>query len=158
MKLSEVKTVLTQLNRVDFQFEDGTFVAEHFHITEVGQVIKKYIDCGGVVREEVKVSFQLWNANDFEHRLKPGKLINIIRLSETKLGIQDAEIEVEVQGTATIGKYHLGFNGTNFVLLNTVTACLAEDACGIPTAKTDLNTTESVPSENAKCAPNSGCC
>lgn len=158
MKLSEVKTVLPHLNRVDFQLEDGTFVAAHFHITEVGQVNKKFIDCGGVVREEIKVSFQLWSANDVDHRLKPAKLLNIIRLSETKLGIQDAEIEVEVQGKETIGKYHLAFNGEHFVLQNTVTACLAEDACGIPTAKTDLNTTASVPSENSKCAPNSGCC
>lgn len=149
MTLSEVKTVLENLERVDFQFEDGTFVAEHFHVTEVGQVIKKYIDCGGIIREETKVSFQLWNANDYEHRLKPGKLLNIIRLSERKLGITDAEIEVEVQGRETIGKYLLAFNGTHFLLKNTLTACLAEDTCGItPSQETPTNC----------CDPNSGCC
>lgn len=151
MKLSEVKAVLENLERVDFQFEDGTFVPEHFHVTEVGQVKKKYIDCGGFIREETKVSFQLWNANDVEHRLKPGKLLNIIRLSERKLGIEDAEVEVEVQGSETIGKYHLFFHGTNFVLLNTLTACLAEDACGI---------TPPAPQENTptSCTPGGGCC
>lgn len=150
MKLSEVKVVLEKLDRVDFQFEDGTFVAEHFHVTEVGQVTKKFIDCGGTIREEVKVSFQLWNADDYQHRLKAGKLLNIIRLSETKLGIVDAEIEVEVQGKETIGKYFLAFNGTHFLLKNTLTACLAEDACGI------------IPSSQAAptscCDPNTGCC
>ena len=150
MKLSEVKVVLENLDRVDFQFEDGTFVAEHFHVTEVGQVIKKFIDCGGTIREEAKVSFQLWNADDYEHRLKAGKLLNIIRLSETKLGIFDAEIEVEVQGKETIGKYLLEFNGTHFLLKNTLTACLAEDACGI-TPSNQITPTSC-------CDPNSGCC
>ncbi|MDM1451701.1 hypothetical protein HX045_03105 [Myroides odoratimimus] len=150
MKLSEVKAVLGNLDRVDFQFEDGTFVAEHFHVTEVGQVTKKFIDCGGTIREEVKVSFQLWNADDYEHRLKAGKLLNIIRLSETKLGIVDAEIEVEVQGKETIGKYFLEFNGTHFLLKNTLTACLAEDACGI--------TPSNQVAPTSCCDPNSGCC
>lgn len=150
MKLSQVKTVLENLQSVDFQFEDGTFVAENFHVTEVGQVTKKFIDCGGTIREEVKVSFQLWNAEDYEHRLKPGKLLNIIRLSETKLGIVDAEIEVEVQGKETIGKYFLAFNGTHFLLKNTLTACLAEDACGI-----ELKMVEN---QGNTCTPGSGCC
>lgn len=150
MKLSEVKAVLGNLDRVDFQFEDGTFVVEHFHVTEVGQVTKKFIDCGGTIREDVKVSFQLWNADDYEHRLKAGKLLNIIRLSETKLGIVDAEIEVEVQGKETIGKYFLAFNGTHFLLKNTLTACLAEDACGV--------TPSNQATQTSCCDPNAGCC
>lgn len=150
MKLSEVKAVLENLERVDFQFEDGTFVAEHFHVTEVGQVTKKFIDCGGTIREEIKVSFQLWNADDYEHRLKAGKLLNIIRLSERKLGIVDSEIEVEVQGKETIGKYFLAFNGTHFLLKNTLTACLAEDICGI--------TPNNQATQTNCCDPNAGCC
>lgn len=150
MKLSEVKVVLEKLDRVDFQFEDGTFVAGHFHVTEVGQLTKKFIDCGGTIREEVKVSFQLWNADDYQHRLKAGKLLNIIRLSEAKLGIVDAEIEVEVQGKETIGKYFLEFNGTHFLLKNTLTACLAEDACGITPSNQEAQT--------SCCDSNAGCC
>lgn len=153
MKLSEVKAVLEHVERIDFQFEDGSFVAEHFHITEVGQVDKRFIDCGGVMRFERKVSFQLWDANDFEHRLKAGKLLNIIKLSESKLQIEDGEVEVEVQGKETIGKYHLGFNGTHFILLNTVTACLAEDACGISPEQLKTNTMEAT-----SCTPGGGCC
>ena len=153
MKLSEVKGALAQLERVDFQFEDGDFVPAHFHVTEVGQVHKKYIDCGGVVREEVKVSFQLWNANDYEHRLKAGKLLNIIKLSERKLSIIDTEVEVEVQGKQTIGKYNLAFNGEHFILSNTLTACLAEDACGIAPEVTAPEV-----KQDEKCTPGSGCC
>lgn len=152
MKLSELKQILPTLTSVDFQLENGTFVPEHFHVTEVGQVTKNFIDCGGVTRQETRVNFQLWDANDYEHRLKPGKLLKIIQLSEDILKIEDNEIEVEYQN-GTIGKFGLDFNGKNFILTNKTTACLATDACGIPQEKTKVQL-----SEISKCAPNSGCC
>ena len=155
MKLSEVKQILPTLENVEFQLENGTFVPEHFHITEVGMINKNFIDCGGVIRNEKVVNFQLWNADDLEHRLKPAKLLNIIKLSEEKLGIEDHEIEVEYQ-SETIGKYDLEFNGKTFVLRNKMTACLAQDACGIPSEKVKRNLSELKPV--SKCAPNSGCC
>lgn len=155
MKLSEVKQILPTLENVEFQLENGTFVPEHFHVTEVGMINKNFIDCGGVMRNEKVVNFQLWNADDLEHRLKPGKLLNIIKLSEEKLGIEDHDIEVEYQ-SETIGKYDLEFNGKTFVLRNKMTACLAQDACGIPSEKVKRNLSELKPV--SKCAPNSGCC
>ena len=154
MKLSKIKEILPTLDNVEFQLEDGTFVPEHFHVTEVGQIIKNFIDCGGVIRDERVVNFQLWNADDDEHRLKPGKLLHIINLSEEKLGIKDAEIEVEYQ-SETIGKYDLDFNGKHFVLKNKQTACLANDACGIPTDKPKVALSELI---NTSCTPGSGCC
>jgi hypothetical protein len=150
MTLSEIKQVLHQVDNVTFQLEDGTFVPDHFHVTEVGVVTKHFIDCGGVVRNEKVANFQLWNANDTEHRLKPNKLLNIIRLSEEKLGMPDADIEVEYQGR-TIEKYNLDFNGTNFLLQAKHTNCLAQDACGIPQDKLPM------PKQNA-CTPDGGCC
>lgn len=152
MKLSEIKQILPTLENVEFQLENGTFVPEHFHVTEVGQVTKNFIDCGGVIRNEQTVNFQLWNADDYDHRLKPTKLLNIIKLSEDKLNIGDHEIEVEYQGD-TIGKYDLQFNGENFVLVNKTTNCLAPDKCGItPSTPIEKKTTAN------NCAPNSGCC
>ena len=153
MKLSEVKNILPTLENVAFQLENGTFVAENFHVTEVGMITKNFIDCGGVVRNEKVVNFQLWNAEDLEHRLKPNRLLSIIKLSEEKLGIEDFEIEVEYQNE-TIGKYDLAFNGENFVLENKTTACLAQDACGIPVSKQKISLGE----VNNSCKPNSGCC
>ncbi|GEN66128.1 MULTISPECIES: DUF6428 family protein [Chryseobacterium] len=157
MKLSEIKEILSTLENVEFQLENGTFVPEHFHVTEVGQITKSFIDCGGVIRHEKTVNFQLWNADDYEHRLKPGKLLHIIRLSEEKLAIEDAEIEVEYQSD-TIGKYDLAFNGKNFILKNKTTACLAQDACGIPSEKQKKNLSELAASQTSCCAPDSGCC
>lgn len=157
MTLTEIKEILPTLSNVAFQLEDGTFVPEHFHVTEVGQITKHFIDCGGVIRKEKVVNFQLWNADDYEHRLKPGKLLHIINLSEEKLGMVDGEIEVEYQST-TIGKYDLAFNGSNFVLKNKTTACLAEDACGIPGAKTKVTLSQLPISNGSSCTPGSGCC
>lgn len=156
MKLSEIKKELVALNNVVFILPNGTYVPEHFHVTEVGLITKNFIDCGGKVRKETVVNFQLWDANDYEHRLKPQKLLNIIKISENILEIEDYEIEVEYQAE-TIGKYDLGFNGTAFTLLNKQTACLAEDQCGIPSEKQKVNLS-AISNQTNSCAPGSGCC
>tara|TARA_B100000809_G_scaffold252633_1_gene287568 strand:- start:491 stop:961 length:471 start_codon:yes stop_codon:yes gene_type:complete len=156
MTLSEIKNHLIKLDKIGFQLPDGSLVANHFHVTEVGKVTKNFIDCGGVLRNEEVANFQLWNANDYDHRLHPEKLIHIIELSEKVLNIKDLDIEVEYQG-ATIGKYGLDFDGTNFLLITKHTDCLAKDNCGMPERKqkvslSDLDTKESC------CDPTSGCC
>lgn len=156
MKLSAIKNILPGLQNVSFRMANGAYVPEHFHVTEVGMITKHFIDCGGTIRTEKKIGFQLWDANDYEHRLKPQKLLNIIRLSEEKLGLEDAEIEVEYQGE-TIGKFHLDFDGQDFVLLSTTTACLAEDQCGIPQQKPKIRLS-ALTAPGGSCAPGSGCC
>jgi len=157
MKLSALKEILRTLDNVQFQLENGTFVPEHFHITEVGFITKDFIDCGGTIRKEKVVSLQLWNANDFDHRLKPEKLLNIIELSEKHLNIENTEIEVEYQSD-TIGKYALDFDGKNFTLQSKTTACLASDKCGIPPEKQKVRLSELQTTPSSCCTPNSGCC
>lgn len=157
MKLSQVKNILKSAEAVNFLLPDGTSVPEHFHVTEVGLITRNFIDCGGKVRKETVVNFQLWDANDFEHRLKPNKLLDIIELSEKVLGIEDHEVEVEFQAE-TIGKYDIGFNGTAFTLLNKQTACLAEDQCGIPAEKQKIKLSEIPSQTNNTCTPGGGCC
>lgn len=151
MKLSEVKNILQTAEAVDFQLENGAKVPENFHVTEVGVIIKNFIDCGGTVRNEKVANFQLWNANDFDHRLKPQKLLDIIALSEEALGMEDLEVEVEYQ-SQTIGRYDLGFDGKSFVLLAKTTNCLAPDKCGIP-----LEQLQVIATCNA-CTPGGGGC
>lgn len=158
MKLSQIKTILPTLSELRFRLENGTPVPDHFHVTEVGQVTKHFMDCGGTERIEKTVSFQLWTAQDVEHRLRPAKLLGIIKLSESKIGLADAEVEVEYQNE-TIGRYGLDFDGGTFVLTNKSTACLAEMACGIA----PLPEEENISMANngvapACCAPGSGPC
>lgn len=159
MKLSTIKSHLASLEEVRFQLPDGSFVPVHFHVTEVGKIVRDFIDCGGTVRQERTINFQLWEAGDFDHRLAPQKLINIINLSEKTLGLEDWEIEVEYQGT-TIGKYGLEFNGNHFLLTATQTACLASDSCGIPVEKLKVSLTElgSKQETSGCCTPGGGCC
>ena len=160
MKLSEVKLVLKKLNTIGFQLANGTLVPRHFHVTEVGKITKNFIDCGGVVRKEEVANFQLWNANDYDHRLHPEKLLNIIELSENVLKMADLEIEVEYQAevnaSETIGKFGLDFDGTNFLLTTKQTNCLAQDQCGIPEGKQKVKLSD-LNSEPC-CAPDSNCC
>lgn len=157
MKLSDVKDHLNNAEFLQFKLPSGEYVPAHFHITEVGLVTRHFIDCGGKERIEKVVNFQLWDAHDFEHRLKPAKLANIIRLSEQKLGIGNLEVEVEYQ-SETIGKYRLGIDGNNFVLLATQTACLAQDQCGISPSqqKVPLAVEGAIGKNN--CTPGGGCC
>lgn len=155
MTISEIKNHLANSETIAFELPDGSLVPSHFHVTEVGRVVKDFIDCGGKRRKEEVANFQLWEADDYDHRLHPEKLVHIIDLSQKTLEMGDLPIEVEYQGT-TIGKYNLGHNGKNFTLDAKQTACLANDACGIPEKKEMVDL--SAMTVGNSCAPGGGCC
>lgn len=156
MKVSELKEVLNQIHAVNFELPDGSKVPNHFHVTEIGKVSKHFIDCGGTERKEEKVTFQLWTAEDYDHRLAAEKFKGIVELAETRLNLPDAEIEVEFQ-SETIGKYGLSFYNGKFILVTTQTDCLAKDKCGIPESKAKVKLSELTATTNS-CDPGSGCC
>lgn len=155
MKLSEIKSHLESLNQVVFKLPNGEQVPSHFHVTEVGTVSKHFIDCGGTIRKENVINFQLWTSVDYDHRLAPAKLKSIIELSEKHLNLQDGEIEVEYQGES-IMKFGLELVNGEFLLTSKFTACLAEDKCGIPAEKPRVRL--SALTQSSCCEPNSGCC
>lgn len=148
MKISDMKRALAGIAAVNFKLPDGTYLPSHFHVTEVGLVTKHFIDCGGVERKETAANFQLWEAGDYDHRLAPQKFLHILNLSKKVLGDADLTIEVEYQ-QSTIGKFGLDFDGTDFILTTKQTACLAQDACGIPDAQLQ---------GTSCCVPSKGCC
>ena len=148
MKLSDVKAALATVNQVQFKLPDGTYLPPHFHVTEVGLVTKHFIDCGGTERTERVINFQLWSADDYDHRLAPQKFLKILDISKKIIGEEDLPIEVEYQ-QSTIGKFGLEFDGADFILTSRQTACLAEDACGIP-QKTMV--------AQSSCCGTGGCC
>lgn len=156
MKLSEFKKIVETVDNLSFELPNGEFVPSHYHVTEVGSVTKNFIDCGGTIREERNVNFQLWYSNDVDHHLKPQRLLDIINLSESKLNLQDGEIEVEYQ-MDTIGKFGMDYNGKNFVLVSKSTDCLALDECAVPAKKTKIDLSDMVTSTNG-CSPDGGCC
>lgn len=152
MTLSELQNLLTQVDQVRFQLPDGSFVPAHYHLTEVGLLQKRFMDCGGKERAEASISLQLWYADDTEHRLQPEKFSHILSQAQTQLQLPDASIEVEYQAD-TIAKFGLDYDGTNFVLTKRFTDCLAKESCGVPeTGFVSLATAES------SCTPGGGCC
>lgn len=155
MKISELKQYLAEVSAINFKLPDNSYLPVHFHVTEVGLVTKHFIDCGGTERKETVANFQLWEAGDYDHRLAPQKFLHILNLSQKILGSDDLDIEVEYQ-QGTIGKFGLTFDGKDFVLTNKQTACLAQDACGIPDKKkVSLN---ELTTQAACCTPGGGCC
>ncbi len=150
MKISEMKNNLAGIEAINFRLPDGSYLPSHFHVTEVGLVTKHFIDCGGVERKETLANFQLWEAGDYDHRLAPQKFLHILNLSKKVFGDEDLPIEVEYQQN-TIGKFGLEFDGKDFILTAKQTACLAQDACGIPPEQQNKNSASC-------CAPAKGCC
>lgn len=156
MKLSEVKKALSTIDALYFELPDGRMVPSHFHVTEIGEVNRRFIDCGGTLRKETVINFQLFTADDYDHRLLAAKLKDIIAISEKHLLLDDHEVEVEYQGS-TIEIYGLEFNGQHFLLVPTQTDCLAKDKCDIPVAKPKVKLSDIAANEPA-CVPGSGCC
>lgn len=157
MKLSEFKLKLNEVETLHFELENGEKVPEHFHITEIGQINKHFIDCGGTERKEMLVNFQLWTSIDTDHRLRVQKLKDIIKISEDKLNIEDAEIEVEYQ-MDTVGKFDLIFEDGKFILKSKLTNCLAPDQCGLPTFEKKKVKLSELKNSSSCCDPQSGCC
>ena len=156
MKLSELKNHLGEVTAVNFVQPDGNVVPTHFHITEAGLVSKHFIDCGGTIRTEKAISFQVWASDDTHHRLEPGKLLKIISMSESLFNNEDLEVEIEYQ-TDTVGKYGLNFKDESFLLTAKKTDCLAKDHCSVAPAKQKLQLKE-LQTQEACCTPGGGCC
>lgn len=155
MKISEFIYALSGLESLVITNENGQPIPAHFHVTEVAQTTKNYIDCGGTVREDKCISMQLWLAEDVDHRLSPQKLASIILQAATLWNQEDLPIEMEYQEN-TIGRYDLSLNNGVFKLLTKQTACLAPDQCGVPQEKVKLNLSEI--NLATTCKPGSGCC
>ncbi|WP_116106968.1 DUF6428 family protein [Lewinella sp. IMCC34191] len=157
MRLSSLKTYLSGIDRFTISLPDGSHVPGHFHVTEVGEVTKHFIDCGGTVRRERVASLQLWSANDYDHRLAPDKLIKIVEIAKRDLGLGDLDIEVEYQGEQTIQKFGLEATDDGLVLTTKLTDCLAKDNCGVPD-KPKVSLSAFTAKSASSCAPGSGCC
>lgn len=163
MKLSEFKHKLQQAESLNFILPDGHSVPVHFHITEAGLVTRNFMDCGGETRTEKTAIFQIWTAEDTQHRLDPAKLLKIIHIAGDILTEDDLTVEFEYQSD-TIGKYGVGFDGENFLLIPSQTDCRAKESCGIPepaAAESDqsLQQLSVVNSrQETSCTPGGGCC
>ena len=137
MQLSQLTELLAQHPDAGLAFTlpDGSAVAQHFHVTEVGRVRKDFIDCGGTVRQTDACVLQVWVATDVDHRLEADKLGKIIALGKEIL--KDADLPVEIEyDVGVITQFSIESVEANdevitFKLAGKHTACLAPDRCGI---------------------------
>ncbi len=116
---------------------DGRTVPPHFHITEVGYVVKDFFDCGGTRRQIGRCVLQTLVAEDFDHRLRTGKLAKILAKSTAVVADRAVPAFLEHdEGTAAhyeLEAIEAGAGGDLlFRLAPHHTACLAPDSCGIP--------------------------
>lgn len=138
MKLSEFKTVLAAHPELNLRFvlPDGRRVPAHAHVTEVARIDKRFVDCGGKLRNDAFCRLQTWVADDLHHRLNAGKLLGILTKAAAILGPDDLEVDVEHEA-GWISQFPLASceaAGSDLVLKLSArhTACLAEDQCMRP--------------------------
>jgi hypothetical protein len=126
---------------VRFVLPDGAFIPARYHVTEVGHVAKKFIDCGGTVRVQETCLLQAWvPEGDPSHRLTAGKLTRILDLSAKVLLADDLPVELEYE-SAEVAQYTadaIVAQGAELQieLGSKKTDCLAREACGLEPAGT----------------------
>jgi hypothetical protein len=146
---------------LSLRLPDGSLVPAHFHITEIGHVIKRFADCGGVRRVQEACVLQTWVHDDEEHRLSAGKLAGVFDKVDDLFEDLSLPVEFEVE-LGTVAQFELG--GASLVdgnlelaLASKQTDCLARGVCLPGTCDADPEAL--LPSAaTAACAPGSGCC
>ena len=137
---------------MQFMLPDQSFIAPHFHITEVGKVQKDFIDCGGTSRALTSCLLQILVADDTDHRLKTTKLAGIFNFANKLFSADDIPVEVEYEQDAIsqfpVTDIEITPAGILFILGSKHTACLAPDKCGIGIPATS----------KSGCSPKTGCC
>src|ERR1700745_4502205 len=78
-----------------FVLPNGEYIPTHAHVTEVGHVVRNFIDCGGETGKEEKVLLQTHVGCDTEHRLRSDRFAKILQLGERVLPDDQLDVEVE---------------------------------------------------------------
>src|SRR3954463_639943 len=97
MKFTQLRSALEQYPSTfpRFVLPDGDFIPAHAHVTEVGHVVKNFIDCGGVRGKSETVLLQTHVGQDLAHRLKSDRLAKNLQLGGRVLPHDELEVEVE---------------------------------------------------------------
>lgn len=138
MNLNELTHTLQRQPDLNLAFvlPDGRRVPAHFHVTEVGHVLKNSVDCGGVFRrnESYVVQVHAGSARDDGHRLTAGKLARILSLAGPIVTGGEHPVEVEYED-GLISQFAI--EGTELAdgvlaiqLARKHTECLAKEKCG----------------------------
>jgi hypothetical protein len=78
-----------------FVLPDGDHIPAHAHVTEVGHVVRNFIDCGGLTGKEEKIVVQTHVGDDADHRLRSDRFAKILRLGKHVIPSADLDVDVE---------------------------------------------------------------
>ena len=138
MKLRDLKTFLRSHPSASprLTLPDGDQIPAHFHITEVGHIAKRFIDCGGTVHDTTDTCLlQTYVADDLDHRLSAGTFAKILDLGEQVLPHDDLEVEVEydccIVAQYPIASAQVEGDFIELQLGEKHTDCLAKEKCGV---------------------------
>lgn len=130
-----------------FILPSGDSIPAHAHVTEVGHVVKSFIDCGGRSGKEEKVLLQTHVGNDTDHRLRADRFAKILQLGASMLPHSDLDVDVEydccvvaqypIAGGEPEGEY------LNLTLARGQTQCRARNRLQNAAAETCCATTSS---------------
>jgi hypothetical protein len=97
MKFNELMSALQKFPTAfpRFVLPDGSYIPAHAHITEVGHVIKDFVDCGGLTGKNESVVLQTHVGWDTHHRLKSDRFAKILQLGNRVLPNEELKVEVE---------------------------------------------------------------
>ena len=97
MKVTELKDELNKFPQANVRFilPNGESVPAHAHVTEVARIDKRFIDCGGTLRNDSLCRLQTWFSDDVDHRLTAGKLAKILDKAGPILQSDDLDVDVE---------------------------------------------------------------
>ncbi len=137
MKLNELREFLQSRpkSRLNVVFPDGDLIEPEFHVTEVGYVVKNFIDCGGTRRKSETCVLQTWvSENDKTHRLCAGKLATILSSAADLIPSSEIPVELEYEGCNVVQyplkEIEIVDDELRLVLGKKHTDCLAKDSCG----------------------------
>jgi uncharacterized protein DUF6428 len=78
-----------------FILPNGDQIPAHAHVTEVGHVVRNFIDCGGITGKEEKTVLQTHVGDDIDHRLRSDRFSKILQLGAQLLPHPDLDVHVE---------------------------------------------------------------
>lgn len=122
--------------KLSFEYSQGKFVREDFHITEVKNVTFDTVDCGGVQNKWSEVHLQLWEAAELQpdHKVDTSKALSICNaVKKVRETLEDVELKFEYgnagfhTATLEVNSYIVSSEGITIKLGEEHTTCKAAD-------------------------------
>jgi len=131
-----------------FVLPDGDYIPAHAHVTEVGHVVRNFIDCGGLTGKEEKIVLQTHVGSDTDHRLRSDRFAKILQFGNRVIPNADLDVDAEYD-CCVVAQYPIAEaapdgDHLNLILRGSRTQCRARERRDSETA--------------ACCATSAGCC